>query len=382
MNTGAGRMTFLYTGIKKTAGEYMKNYCDEQGRYYYFDNLKFLLIMLVVIGHFVDPFRKIEPAYSSLYFFIYLFHMPLFVFTTGIFAKTMFEGGGAGGHMMPRGRFCTEKIISFFILYFGLSFAIFLIEHFLTGKDVTYSLLTNSNASWYLLACVLWYTALPLFCEMKPRIVIPLICLISVFAGYTSEIGDFLMLSRVLYFAPFFFLGYFLNADDVIRRISVRPQVRALAAALLICACALCFVFSDVLLPFRGLLTARNSYEFLSSPELGGLYRIGLYLVSALLCVAFMLIVPKGRAFFTKLGANTLQVYIWHLIILRLLGAVHFVPLIATASESFSAIRLIPLLLAIAVTFLFSLNPPFGIVIRRLLGVKYRFLFRDVPKRD
>jgi fucose 4-O-acetylase-like acetyltransferase len=351
----------------------MKNYCDEQGRLYYFDNLKFCLILLVVTGHYIDPFSKLTPAYGSLYFFIYLFHMPLFVFTTGLFSKSLFDGNG---------RFRTEKLISFFILYAVLSCGIFLIERFLTGKDVSYSLLTNSNASWYLLACVFWYAALPFIKNMNPKIVIPVACLLSVLAGYTSRIGDFLMLSRVLYFAPFFCIGYYITTGDVMKRLSVRPLVRVLAAAFLIILCSCCLLWPEILLPFRGLLTARNSYGVLPCPLMGGLYRLAAYLIAALTGTAFMLVVPSRRVFITKLGASTLQVYIWHLIILRLLAAVHLVPLVAAASESIAAAGLIPLLLAVILTFILSLTPPFGIGIRWLLSLKYRFLFVESHKED
>ena len=56
-----------------------------ENRVYLFDNLKALLIFLVVFGHALELafFRRI----SIMYTFLYLFHMPLFVFCSGYFAK-------------------------------------------------------------------------------------------------------------------------------------------------------------------------------------------------------------------------------------------------------------------------------------------------------
>lgn len=52
----------------------------------YFDNLKFILILLVVVGHLIEPFNG-EAAMGAIYQFIYSFHMPLFIFAAGYFAK-------------------------------------------------------------------------------------------------------------------------------------------------------------------------------------------------------------------------------------------------------------------------------------------------------
>lgn len=50
------------------------------------DNIKGMLILLVVLGHMLET----ELGYGmnkSLYVVLYSFHMPLFVYTTGYFAK-------------------------------------------------------------------------------------------------------------------------------------------------------------------------------------------------------------------------------------------------------------------------------------------------------
>lgn len=46
------------------------------------DSIKFLLIFLVVFGHFIEGFLKIF-EFDLIYRFIYAFHMPVFVFFSG-----------------------------------------------------------------------------------------------------------------------------------------------------------------------------------------------------------------------------------------------------------------------------------------------------------
>lgn len=51
-------------------------------RDYFFDNLKAVLIFLVVLGHFLLPIRGDNPL-VVVKRLIYVFHMPLFVFISG-----------------------------------------------------------------------------------------------------------------------------------------------------------------------------------------------------------------------------------------------------------------------------------------------------------
>ena len=54
-------------------------------RNYRFDNIKFILITLVVFGHFLELING--QVTDNLYRIIYLFHIPAFIFITGYFAK-------------------------------------------------------------------------------------------------------------------------------------------------------------------------------------------------------------------------------------------------------------------------------------------------------
>ena len=55
-------------------------------RLYRFDNIKFILIFLVVFGHMLE----FTPGYTNthdIYRIIYSFHMPVFIFVSGYFAR-------------------------------------------------------------------------------------------------------------------------------------------------------------------------------------------------------------------------------------------------------------------------------------------------------
>ncbi len=52
-----------------------------------FDGLKFLLIVLVAVGHFSEPYRYTHSVVLGGYSVIYLFHMPLFILLSGYFGS-------------------------------------------------------------------------------------------------------------------------------------------------------------------------------------------------------------------------------------------------------------------------------------------------------
>lgn len=51
------------------------------------DGLKYILIVLVVLGHFIEPSRYDNQMSTLIYSFIYSFHMPLFIWMNGYFYK-------------------------------------------------------------------------------------------------------------------------------------------------------------------------------------------------------------------------------------------------------------------------------------------------------
>ena len=50
------------------------------------DGIKWLLIVLVTIGHAIEPALS-NPTANKLYSLIYLFHMPLFIYISGYFVS-------------------------------------------------------------------------------------------------------------------------------------------------------------------------------------------------------------------------------------------------------------------------------------------------------
>lgn len=61
-------------------------------REYLYDNIRGILILLVVLGHALEYFRLDNKVGEFIYVFIYLFHMPVFIFISGYFSKNLAKG--------------------------------------------------------------------------------------------------------------------------------------------------------------------------------------------------------------------------------------------------------------------------------------------------
>ena len=86
-------------------------------REYLFDNYKVLLILLVVIGHFIEPSNDQNPFLYELKWGIVAFHMPAFIFISGYFSKRI---PSLKKMLCGHSLFCIrDSLLSFIHLYTG-----------------------------------------------------------------------------------------------------------------------------------------------------------------------------------------------------------------------------------------------------------------------
>lgn len=159
------------------------------------DNLKFLLIIFVVIGHYTQQFRADNEILQRIYVFIYSFHMPAFIFVTGLFSK----------------RAVNEKDIKKTLPYLTCFFAttlILFITKALLGWAPVFELFSPSGISWYLMSMFFMFLITMLIKDYKPQYIFVLSLIIGVMCGFCKTNNpDFFTWMRTLTFYPFFLFG-------------------------------------------------------------------------------------------------------------------------------------------------------------------------------
>lgn len=174
---------------------------EQKQRLYGYDNVKFILIFLVVLGHLLE-ISSAFPEKDLLYKLIYSCHMPVFIFLSGFFAK--FNSSKIVFHQI-------YPYILFQILYIAFHYVVL---YPTADGSVPWQFTTPYWLLWYLLAMIFYYMLTPFLNQQKLwqcSIVVLLCCAISILAGYENDFGFFLTLSRFFVFLPYFVLGYYIG---------------------------------------------------------------------------------------------------------------------------------------------------------------------------
>lgn len=264
----------------------------------FFDNAKYLAIVLVATAHAWEPLTSGSRAAYALYMLVYAFHMPAFIFISGYFSR--------GFDMRPDKlrRLITGVAVPYVI--FETVYSLFK-RYGDDAPDHPISLLSPWYLTWFLIALFVWRLTTPIW--KLVRWPLPVALVIAALATLSPEIGSDLNLQRVLQFLPFFVAGLCAKPEhfDLIRRRTVR------LIALPVFACALVFTYWVVPRLETGWLYHSAAAEDLDAPSWAGpVMTLALFGCSMLLTVCFYALVPKRHMWFTTLGAGTLYGYLLH----------------------------------------------------------------------
>jgi fucose 4-O-acetylase-like acetyltransferase len=262
------------------------------GRYGHIDALKGAGILLVVFGHLIEKPSADSTLLQVLYTGIYSFHMPLFVFLSGIFAREVLKSRDYQKIVWT----LFFPLVVFQFIYLGVSH--------LTGW-YSYSPFTPYWLLWFIASLIGWRILLPLFASPAGLAVA---LLGAVFVGYDGTVGYALSAARTIYFLPFFVLGhlYGLQLVTLARR-------HRLAFA---CLFGLSMVIVTVWWA-NGLdgsaLTGSHDYDsappFLDYPGLGRLLVLSLSLAALL---GFCALMPARSTMLQWFGERSLSIYLAH----------------------------------------------------------------------
>lgn len=271
-------------------------------RDYFFDNAKFILITLVVIGHAYRSLIDDSVFAKTAYLAIYSFHMPLFILIAGYFTKNIHKEGQ------------SKKIIASILIPYLIFQVLYSVYHHLLYQpdQFDFSILEPYWIMWFLLSMFLWRLILPYFITLKYPIVIAFV--LSILIGYLGEADRYLSLSRTIAFFPFFLLGYYLQRHHfewLFQRIK-RWVAWIGLVALFPLMYGLAFL-SPIDASWRRWMYFAIPYEDVGHPEwYAGLYRVGLLALALVVSVLFLVVIPRGKTFFSEWGARSIYVYLLH----------------------------------------------------------------------
>ncbi len=272
------------------------------------DAVKFWLIVLVIAGHILmrKEFASSE-ACAVMWNWIYIFHMPLFVFISGYFSrkKDMIEFWISICKII-------EPLIIFHIV--GLLFYVDSIS--------IKTIFTPWHMLWYLLSLIYWRLMLQFIPDKilnNTRLIIFGAVCISILIGL-FPFDRVLSIQRTFALMPFFFLGYCMRDKNLFLPDKYKP---------------LCIVFLIVVLALLFFYSHRITYLLYATPYksvYGVVIRMVAFILAIPMSVAFMN-VCYNTPWIAQQGRMSMQYYIYHALVIPPMSAPIIPPLILIADK-------------------------------------------------
>lgn len=274
-----------------------------KNRIYKFDNVKGLLIFLVVVGHLTTDYVRYSHAFRWLTLWIYTFHMPAFIMVSGILHKKV-------------EKFRLDKVLS----YLGCAYALKAFIYFsrtAMGQPAIWSWYIEPGIPWYLIVMAEYEILLYLCRKINPKAMLIGSFILSAVIGYFPQVGDAYSLSRMINFLPIFLIGYYLEPAQVLE-FCERKKSKIISSLILVASLAVCYFGPWFLYGIRKWFTGRRSYEFLNDLTPGIMpyawaIRLVIWAIAIVLAMSIITIIPNKQVkLLSASGARSLSIYFWH----------------------------------------------------------------------
>lgn len=277
--------------------------CAEGERLYLFDNMKAILLVLVVMGHLLNSVCDQSKVFEAIYAFIYIFHMPVFVFITGYFSKNpeKCRNQAVEKYLVPYIIFCILLQVESRILNIGI------------GEDMAFRILFPHWGMWYLLAVFWWRLFLKDI--VRIRFILPMSVVLGLMTGFSREFSTYLGIGRTINLLFFFLLGYYCTRERV-------EKIRKCPKIISICIIAVTAIFSYIMVFHMDIrysaLYLRSAYH--GDQEMKEFFvRLAVYLLATGMIFVFLNLSSYKRRKYSYIGRNSISVYILHLFLIQLI---------------------------------------------------------------
>lgn len=279
---------------------------DKSVRDSYWDNLKGVLIILVVCGHLCERYIDNSNLLRHLWIVIYSFHMPLFIFVNGYFARKSSKPAG-------------QKSIKM-LKYYLLMQVLFVIGDWLIReKDFEISILSDpSYCCWYLLFLVYAYLIMGFVPEDNKQVMkwFAVSIVLSLLVGFDTSVGHAYAVGRTFYFLPYFFLGIIWADIDIELKTSKYKRM----ICVILCGISILLLWKLGSSEWfnRSIFSGHKAYEALYPGHqlFAMLNKIGAYVIAIFIAYIVLNLIPRRKTFFCFFGKHTLLIYLVHIFVL------------------------------------------------------------------
>ena len=265
----------------------------------FWDSLKFILIFFVVYGHMIETYAPDDSFNRAMYNFIYAFHMPFFMYISGLFSQIKDRAKYRRGIFMILETFIVFQLIRY-------------LKPILAGDSlqIDYSLLYPKGTLWYLAYLViyrLFIYIMPRHCvDNHPKMLLFISFLIGLLWGFIPHSN----IEKLISFFPYFLMGYYtakINIKEAINKIPLSISIISLLATFV-------FIYFSINYNIGYIIYYEASYYWTDpviAPEILCVSRIIAYISAIVISILIMRIILFIKIF-PKYGSKTLFIYMYH----------------------------------------------------------------------
>ncbi|MDR0911037.1 MAG: acyltransferase family protein [Methanobrevibacter sp.] len=284
-------------------------------RIYKYDNLRGLGMILVVLGHLMVYYEIIQPTIGVM---ISVIAMPLVFFVSGYLSKI-------------KNSDVKKLFTNLLIPYVIFTLVWILFEHFiLKFKFANTPFITEYLLLWYLFSLFIMRLLLPAIIKLKYSFWITLA--IGLIIGIFPLPDNFLVLSKTFCMFPVFLLGYYIKnpneSSPILNKIikvftNLFKNKYVLLIIFIIILAIMSIIFTNWDLQIFQL---KSSYESLDLRILPGIIMRFLVIIAGIILI-FLLnyLMPNKKTFLTKIGINSLALYIFHFYLIKIFAKILFI---------------------------------------------------------
>lgn len=265
------------------------------------DNAKFLLILLVFVGHAIEPVTDTRIA-NAVYFWIYIFHMPAFVLICGYLSRS-FDGSARR----------IDKLLTTVAAPYVIFWGLYALQSFAVDRNLPDGPLEPLWITWFLAALFVWRLTVPLWNRIRWPLAVAVV--VSLAAAFV-ETGEVLGVSRILSLLPFFVAGLLVRQEHL--DFLHNKLVQVWSAAVVLVTAAASYIYFEQLsrewVYWRESLVERD----MDLLPIGIPARLVFLAMAFCLTAALLSLTPRRSTWFTRYGALTMYVFLLHGLIIRL----------------------------------------------------------------
>ncbi len=288
---------------------------EARQRDYWFDNIKGVLMILVVIGHMTASFYSFSGLLKYIYDMINMMHMGTFLILSGYMSKRRID-------QKDYISVINKNIIPYITAQFFLYAVAAVTPNGFKGMGITFfsgsyfSLFNPAYQLWYLMAIIVFVlVSMKIRPSRKPLLFMAGAVLVTLICGDLQQV-TVMKLTKIPSYYPFFLLGYLLPKDFML---TLRNKWQAFVAAIPV------FIGYAYYMYHQEWVTGiRSIYGLSSNYDKVGELAFGLHPVFGRICMlifvpiiafAFFAVMPRKKCIFSKLGQNSMSIFILHSVV-------------------------------------------------------------------